>query len=290
MAQIRSLAELRGRNAEWAEQAVRAGASLPAKEAVEAGVVEALAEDTSALLGALDGRTVTLQGETRTLTTAGATVETVEPSLVTKLLAVLANPNVALLLMTIGFYGLIFELSSPGLGPGIPGAICLLLGLYSLNLLPVDYAGLALIGLGLALMAAEAVTPAFGVLGLGGAASFAIGAAILIDTDLPAYQISWGVVAAVTVISLLVVTLVLGAIWRTRARRAHSGASAMVGTTARVEDWSGRTGHVRAMGERWNATGPAGLDPGETVEIAAVEGLTLSVARARDTTATETLP
>jgi membrane protein implicated in regulation of membrane protease activity len=139
-------------------------------------------------------------------------------------------------------------------------------------------------------MAAEAVTPAFGVLGLGGAASFAIGAAMLIDTDLPAYQISWGVIAAVTVISLLVVTLVLGAIWRTRARRAHSGASAMVGTTARVEDWSGRTGHVRAMGERWNATGPAGLDPGETVEIAAVEGLTLSVARARDTTATETQP
>ena len=192
--------------------------------------------------------------------------------------------------MTIGFYGLIFELSSPGLGPGIPGAICLLLGLYALNLLPVDYAGLALVGLGLALMAGEAVTPAFGVLGLGGAASFAIGAAMLIDTDLPAYQISGGVIAGITALSLLIVILVLGAIWRTRARRPHTGASAMVGTAARVEDWSGDAGHVHAMGERWSASGPAGLAPGDTVEIVGVEALTLSVARMSDTAATERQP
>ncbi len=279
VAQIRSLAELRGRDADWAERAVREGASLSAEAAKAAGVVEIVADDLPALLAALDGREVALDGETRVLATAGARIETVEPSLITRLLGVLSNPNVALLLMTIGFYGLLFELSSPGLGPGIPGAICLLLGLYSLNLLPIDYAGLALIALGLALMAAEAVTPAFGVLGVGGAAAFAIGAAILIDTDAPQYQISEGVIAGITLMSLLVVTLVVGAVLATRRQRAHAGASAMIGLPARVEDWAGGQGHVRAHGERWRARGPQALAPGETVEIAALDGLTLTVRR-----------
>ena len=286
VAQIRSLAELRGRNGDWAERAVREGASLPASEARENNVIEFVAEDVTALLDALDGHEVTIGETTRALSTADARLETREPSLVTRILAILSNPNVALLLMTIGFYGLIFELSSPGLGPGIPGVICLLLGLYSLNLLPIDYAGLALIGLGLALMAAEAVTPAFGVLGLGGGASFAIGAAMLMNTDVPAYQISWGVIAGITILSMLVVTFVVGAIWRTRGKRDHAGAGAMIGTSARVEDWQAGQGHVRALGERWNATGPDDLHVGERVEIARVDGLTLSVARPAGATET----
>lgn len=284
VAQIRSLAELRGRNGDWAEKAVREGASLSATAAKAQDVVEFVAGDLDALLAALHGHQVTFGEETRSLSTEDARVEMVAPSLITQILGVLSNPNVALLLMTIGFYGLIFELSSPGLGPGIVGVICLTLGLYSLNLLPIDYAGLALIGVGLALMAAEAVTPAFGVLGVGGAVSFGIGAAILIDTDVPQYQISTGLIVGIALMSLLIVTLVVGAIVATRRKRVHTGASAMIGMSARVLDWSGDTGHVRAHGERWRARGPRDLEPGETVEIAALEGLTLTVRRKQSET------
>ncbi len=277
VAQIRSLAELRGRDADWAERAVRGGESLSAEAALERGVIEILAADMPALLEAADGREIALGERTLTLRTADARVITLEPSLVTKLLGILANPNVAILLMTLGFYGLLFELSSPGLGPGIPGAICLLLGLYALNLLPVDYAGLALVGLGLALMAAEAVTPSFGVLGIGGTLAFAIGAAVLIDTDIPAYQISWTLIAALAALSALFVTLVIGAILRTRGGPDMAGEAAMVGLPARVIDWEGARGHVHAHGERWIARGPDGLAPGTKVEIRAVDGLTLEV-------------
>lgn len=281
VAQIRSLAALRGRNADWAEKAVREAASLPARRALEEGVIEHVAADLPALLAAIDGRTVEIGDGTRTLSTADATVEVVEPSLVTELLGILANPNVALLLMTLGFYGIVFELSSPGLGPGIFGAICLLLGLYSLNLLPIDYAGLALVGLGLALMAAEAVTPSFGVLGLGGAVSFVMGAAILVDTDAPQYQIAWPVIGALAGVSLLFSLVVVGAIWRTGRGRARTGAEAMAGSAGRVMDWNGRAGHVWTHGERWSAVGPEGLEAGDAVEIAAMEGLTLRVRAAK---------
>jgi membrane-bound serine protease (ClpP class) len=281
VAQIRSLAELRGRNAEWAERAVREGVSLSAREALEAGVVELVVEDAPRLVEALDGRTVELADQTVTLKTAGARVETLEPSFVTQILRLLSNPNVALLLMTLGFYGLVFELSSPGLGPGIPGAISLLLGLYALNLLPLNYAGLALIGLGLALMAAEALTSSFGVLGVGGAVAFALGAAMLVDTDVPAYQISWGLILGVTLLSLLIVTFVVGAIVRTRRMGAHAGvgATGMVGAPGSVEDWQDGEGYVRAHGERWRASGPRGLKVGDPVEITEVRGLRLTVAR-----------
>ena len=280
VAQIRSLAELRGRNADWAEAAVREAATLTAEAARERGVIELVAEDLPALLAAADGREVTLRGgRAVTLETAGARVVELEPSLVTELLTILSNPNVALLLMTLGFYGLVFELANPGLGPGIPGAILLLLGLYALNLLPVDYAGLALLGLGLALMAAEAVTPTFGVLGLGGAAAFALGAAILVDTDVAAYQISPYAIAGAAGLSLLVVTLILGAVWRTRRAPLRTGARAMEGRPARVLDWSEGEGHVFAEGERWTARGPASLAEGERVEIDALDGLTLQVRR-----------
>lgn len=279
VAQIRSLAEMRGRNADWAEKAVREAASLSASAALERNVIEFVAGDVRALLDRMDGHTVTVGEEERILATADATVRRIEPSVVTRLLGVLSNPNVALLLMTIGFYGLIFELSSPGLGPGIPGAISLLLGLYALNMLPIDYAGLALIVFGLALMAAEAVTPAFGVLGVGGAVSFGIGATMLIDTDAAQYQISTGVIVTIALLSLLIVTLVVGAIWRTGRAPPQGGADAMVGASARVIDWRDGHGDVRAHGERWRARGPDDLSPGDTVEIVGVEGLTLILSR-----------
>ncbi len=279
VAQIRSLAELRGRDADWAEAAVREAATLTAKGALERDVIEIVANDLAALLAAADGREVSLGDRTVTLELSGAEVIELEPSLVTELLTIISNPNVALLMMTLGFYGIVFELANPGLGPGIPGVILLLLGLYALNLLPVDYAGLALLGLGLALMAAEAVTPSFGVLGLGGAAAFALGGTILVDTDVAAYQVSPYAIAGAAGLSLLILTLVLGAVWRTRGAAERSGAAAMVGRGARVLDWSEGEGHVFAEGERWTARGPNALEEGDRVEIAALDGLTLEVRR-----------
>lgn len=280
VAYIRSLAELRGRNAEWAERAVREAASLSADAALDENVIDLIARDQEALLDALDGRTVSVGDEARVLEVAGARVETVEPSVVTNILRILSNPNIALMMMALGFYGLVFELATPGLGPGIPGVILLVLGLYSLNQLPLDYAGLALVGLGLAAMAAEAVTPTFGVLGVGGAVAFALGAALLVDTDVAEFQVAWSVIGAISLVSLALMTLVLGYVIRTQ-RRGAAHQSAMLGATAHVVDWADGSGHVQSRGERWNAVGADDLSPGDEAEVAEVDGLTLTVRRAR---------
>jgi membrane-bound serine protease (ClpP class) len=288
VAYVRGLAELRGRNADWVERAVREAASVSAQEAFELGVVEVVARDLSDLLSQVDGRTVEAGGVERTLATAGKVVERIEPSTVTEILRILSNPNVALILMLIGVYGLIFEFANPGLGPGIVGAICLLLGLYSLNQLPVDYAGLALMGLGIAFMIAEAVTPAFGVLGIGGLAAFTIGAAMLVDTDVPAYQVSWTTIAVTAGLSFAVLSLLLRFVWRAHLRPVKSGRAEMIGAPAEVLDWSGGRGHVWTHSERWEATGPAGLAPGQQVRVADLDGLRLVVAEDRPDTEQET--
>ncbi len=224
---------------------------------------------------------MTVLGDERVLETASAPVEVIEVGAVTRLLAVISNPNVALVLMMIGIYGLIFEFMNPGLvGPGVIGAICLTLGLYALNQLPLDYAGLALIGLGLAFMVAEALSPSFGVLGFGGLIAFVLGSAMLVDTDVPAYQISWWLIAAMAAVSGVVLILLLGVSWRAY-RHAPTSREPMLGIAAEVIDWSGGTGHVHVAGERWNATGPADLSPGETVRVEAMDGLTLTVTRGR---------
>lgn len=275
---IRSLAELRGRNAEWAEKAVREAASLSASAAREQDVIEIVARDVDALLAELDGRTVTVNGVERTLETEGLRIERYDPGIVTQLLALLANPNVALILMMIGVYGLIFEFANPGgVGPGIIGAICLILGLYALNQLPLDYAGLGLILLGIALMVAEVFTPTFGVLGLGGLVAFVIGAAMLIDTDIPAFQLSWWVIAGVAAASAAFLVFVLGYAWRAHRHPVQSGAQQLVGSQARVVEWSGTEGHVWAHGERWRARGTRAFAPGQRVRILGLDGLTLRV-------------
>ena len=164
VALIRSLAELRGRNAEWAEKAVREAASISASEAREQGVIEIVATSMTDLMAQADGRTVEIGGTERTLDTEGIQLETFEPSALTEVLGILANPNVAFIFMLIGIYGLIFEFANPGtIGPGVIGVICLVIGLYSLNQLPLNYAGLTLLLLGLAFMVAEALTPTFGI-------------------------------------------------------------------------------------------------------------------------------
>lgn len=276
---IRSLADLRGRNGDWAERAVRAGEAISAREALELGVIEIIAVDVEDLLVQLDQRVVTIAGGSRTLATANARVERVEPSLFTRFLSVIANPNVALLLMMIGLYGMIYEFATPGsIGPGVIGAVCLVLGLYALNQLPLNYAGLTLIVLGIGLMAAEAFTPSFGALGIGGAIAFLIGAGMLIDTDIPQYQLSWGVVLAGLALTGGFVVIALGYTLRAHRRPVVTGREGLIGQRGEVISWAGDRGAVWAAGERWNAHGPQTLKPSAIVRVIAVEGLTLHVA------------
>jgi membrane-bound serine protease (ClpP class) len=283
---IRSLAELHGRNADWAEKAVREGASLSAEQALAEGVIELMAGDAATLIEKIDGREVTAGSARRTLATKGAVLEHLEPSFLTRTLSLLSDPNVAFLLLTIGIYGLIFEFSNPGsIGPGVIGAICLVLGLYALHQLPLDYAGLALLVLGIAFMVAEAVTPSLGVLGIGGLVAFIVGAAMLIDTDLPAYQLSWWAIGGAAAVNGLLLVFLLGYLLRAYRRRGPAEGSGLIGAQATVLDWSAATenrgeGHVWVHGERWAARGDPGLAPGQPVRVQALEGLTLVVGHA----------
>lgn len=275
---IRSLAELRGRNADWAEKAVRQAASLSSAAALEANVIDLVARDIEELLAGLDGRSTSVLGQDRMLSAEGLPVEHIEMDTLSRVLAILSNPNVALILMMVGVYGIIFEFWNPGaLVPGVVGAISLTLGLYALNQLPLNYAGLTLIGLGIAFMVAEAFAPSFGILGLGGLCAFVLGSAMLIDTDFPGFQVSWWVIGSMAGLSALVLVVLLG--WTMRAYR-HApaiGSSPMQGKTATVIDWSGSRGSVWAEGERWQAEGMTGLSPGDAVLVRAMSGLTLQV-------------
>jgi membrane-bound serine protease (ClpP class) len=283
IAYIRALAELRDRNADWAEQAVREGASLSSREAEQRKVIDYVAANIADALTKAHGRVVTVNDAKVTIDTSNLTVEHFEPDWRNRLLAALANPNVALILMMIGIYGLLFEFMHPGaVAPGTIGAICLLIGLYALQALPINYAGLALIVLGLALMVAEAFTPSFGVLGIGGAISFVLGATILIDTDLPGIEVSLTVVGGLAAAALAFSALVLRLAFAARRRAVASGAEEMIGTLAVVQDWSGTAGHVFTHGERWRATADQPLAPNEQVRVAEIDGLTLKVSPAPD--------
>jgi membrane-bound serine protease (ClpP class) len=278
VAYIRSLADLRHRNADWAESAVRQAASLTASAAVEAHVVDFIVPDLDALLERADGMTVTVGDAQVTIATRGVGIKREPPGWRTRLLAVITNPNVALILMMIGVYGIIFEMLHPGtVLPGTVGAISLLLGLYALAVLPIDYAGLGLILLGLALMTAEAFAPSFGALGIGGAAAFAFGAAILVETDAPGYSISYPVIAALVIVSLGFFLIVLRAVFRSRRARVVTGHEEMIGARAEVQDWADGRGHVLVRGERWRAVSSAQFAAGESVRVRRIDGLTLDV-------------
>jgi membrane-bound serine protease (ClpP class) len=278
VAYIRGLAALRGRNADWAEATVREAANLPAAEALERNVIDLVAADLDELLQALDGRTIAVEGGTVTLALAGATVTTVEPGWRDELLAVLTNPNVAYLLLMLGLYGLILEFYSPGIGAGIAGVICLLLGAYALQMLPVNYAGLALLVVGIGLMVAEVVTPTVGVLGIGGLISFVAGSVILFDSDLPGYRVSIPIVAATAVASALVFSIGIGSAMRARRLRVSTGREAMIGASAvALEDFAER-GNVRAFSENWQARSALPVRKGDRLRVTGIEGLVLSVA------------
>jgi membrane-bound serine protease (ClpP class) len=274
VAYIRGLAELRGRNADWAEKAVREGASLPAREALKLQVIDAMATDLPALLKTLDGRVVDKQE----LETADAQIRRIEVDWRTKALGVITNPSVAYLLILVGIYALIFEFMNPGLVvPGVVGAISLLLALYALHLLPVNYAGLALILLGIALMAAEAFVPAFGALGIGGLAAFVLGSILLIDpdTELPQFRIPYALIAGVAVASAGFLVVVLGMLARSRKRAVVSGREYLIGAAAEaLEDFEGE-GWARVQGERWKVRAAQPVRHGERLRVTGVHELVL---------------
>jgi membrane-bound serine protease (ClpP class) len=277
---IRSLAELRGRNADWAEAAVREGASLSADAAIQQRVVDIVAEDLSSLLQQLDGRSISIAGAKRSLNTSDMALIEIEPDWLTQVLATITNPNIALILMMVGIYGLFFEFMNPSTFiSGVIGAISLLLGLYALAVLPVDFVGVALILLGLALMAGEAFAPSFGILGIGGLASFVFGAAILFDTDVPAFKVDWSIIAALAVFSAGLMTAVARLGIQSRRGAVETGLQEMIGARGRVLDWNEGAGHVFVRSERWNAVGPHSLQAGEGVAVLSVNGLTLEVAQ-----------
>lgn len=285
-AYIRGLAQLRGRNADWAERAVREAASLPAEEALKLRVIDYLAPDSEALMRQLDGKKVTVLGRERQLHTGGATLARLEPDWRVRLLSTITSPTIALLLLTVGVYGLVFEFISPGaVAPGVVGGICLLLALYGLQLLPVNYTGLALILLALLLMVAEAFLPSFGVLGIGGVAAFVAGALMLIDTDLPGYGLPPALIAAVAVASALLLGALATVALKTRRRPRMAGLDDMVGGIAEVEAAPG-TSHgswVRLRGETWRVASPVPLRRGQRVRVVARHGLLLDVVPIDDT-------
>lgn len=278
VAYIRGLAELRGRNADWAELAVREAASLTGSEALELDVIDLLAGTLEELLAAVDGREVNTARGAVTLATAGAQVEEIEPDWRNRLLATITNPNIAYLLLIIGLYGLLLEGYNPGaLVPGVVGAISLLLAAYALQMLPVNYVGLALVLLGIILIVAETFVPSFGVLGIGGIVALTIGGIILMDTDVPGFGVSKTLVGGVSLMAggALLATLML--LMRSRRRPVQTGKEQIVGGYGvAVADFE-TSGLVRMHGELWNAKATAAVRAGQRVRITAIDGLTLTV-------------
>ena len=275
---IRGLAERHGRNADWAEKAVTEAATLTATEALENNVIDFIASDRADLLAQLDGHEVDVAGTATTLATANAVVEEFEPNWRIRLLNVISNPEIVLLLGLIGLYGLMYEGWNPGaIVPGVVGAICLLLAAYALQIIPVNYAGLGLILIGVALIVAEAYAPSFGALGIGGIAAFVFGAIIMFDTDVPGFGISYVFVFGIAFVFAVLVVWLLSYLLRFRRRGAVSGLESTVGEIAvALEDFSG-TGKVWLEGEAWKAQSELPIHKDQEVVVRSVDGLVLVV-------------
>ncbi len=283
-AYIRGLAQLRGRNQDWAERAVREAVSLSAREAVDQRVVDLVARDVPDLMRQLDGRTINTAAGDQRLATTSAPIVTLEPDWRSHFLSVITDPNVALILLMIGMYGLFFEFANPGFVlPGVAGAISLLIGLFALQLLPINYVGLGLVFLGISFLIAEAFLPTFGTLGFGGIVAFAIGALMLIDTDVPGYGIPIPLIAALTLFSALFIFAVSGVALKARRRPVVTGSEAIIGSIGVVldedlpPDDSAGTGWARVHGERWRVKSGEPLTAGSQVRVTGRRGLLLTV-------------
>lgn len=278
IAYIRSLADLRGRNADWAEKAVREAASLPANEAVKQKVVDLLADNLDDLLRKVDGRRVNALGKDIRLHTVGAERENIEPDWRTRLLSVITDPNVAYILMLLGIYGLFFELWNPGFVlPGVIGGISLLLALFAFQVLPVSYAGLGLIILGMSFMIAEAFLPSFGALGLGGIIAFVAGSVMLLNTEVPGFGISWWLIGTLALISLGFFLGVVTLVVRARRRPIVSGREEMLNSVGEATTTFDGEGRVRIHSEDWAARSSSRILRGQRVRVTGMEGLTLLV-------------
>ena len=280
LAMLRSLAQLRGRNAAWAEKAVRDAATLTAVEAQKEGVVELVADSLNDLLAQADGRKVMVAGVETTWRTRNAEIIAVAPDWRTKALSAISDPNIAFLLMLIGFYGLILEFWNPGsFAPGVIGAISLIVGLTALTALPVNYGALGLLMLGILLMVGEAFTPGIGALGIGGLAAFIVGGLFLFeggDTDIEFAVSRWLIFGSAIATAGMIVTIG-GAAWSARKRKPVTGSEEMIGMRGEVVGWSDVRGSGRVHGEIWSARADQPLQVNEIVRVVGREGLTLIV-------------
>jgi membrane-bound serine protease (ClpP class) len=278
VAYIRGLAQMRGRNVEWAEKAVREAVSLPAEEAVKLKVVDLMANDVTDLLDKINGRKLEMKGRTVELETKGAVVKPVEPDWRNRLLSVITDPTIIPILMLLGVMGLLYELLNPGFVlPGVIGGICLLLGLYAVQVLPVNYAGLALILLGILFMIGEAFAPSFGALGIGGAIAFVVGSIMLIDTELEGYGVSWPVIITVAVVGAVVFGGVATLALKARNRNIVTGQEEMLQSVGEALESFKTEGRVRVHSEDWSARSNAPIKRGQKVKVIGMEGLVLIV-------------
>jgi len=278
-AYIRGLAQLRGRNAEWAEKAVREAVSLSAEEARRIGVIDIIASDTDDLMRKLDGREVRISDDlTATLHTQDIELVVIQPDWRNRFLATITSPSIAYILMLIGIYGLLLEFYNPGTFiPGIAGAISLLTALYAFQMLPINYVGVALILLGIALVIAELFVTSYGILGVGGAIAFIVGSVMLMDTDIPEFRLPWGLIAGVSVVSIGSALAIVGMAIKARGRRVVSGAEQMVGAEGEALEDLDATGWVRVHGENWKAVTKSPIRQGQKVQVTGIRGLELSV-------------
>ncbi len=284
-AYIRGLAQLRGRNVEWAEKAVREAVSLSAEEAKSTGVIDMVATDMDDLLGKLDGYVVKVsENESIVLRTADIAIVEIAPDWRNRFLGTITSPSVAYILMLIGFYGLLLEFYNPGTFiPGVAGAICLLMALYAFQMLPVNYVGVALIVLGIAFVIAEIFVSSFGALGAGGTIAFVVGSVMLMDTDVPEFRLPLGLIAGVSVVSLGFLVAIVVMALKARRRPVVSGVEAMLGSSGEViDDFDGK-GWVRAHSENWKAISRSPLQRGQKVTVTEVNGLELSVVATSET-------
>ena len=280
VAYIRSLAELRGRNADWAEESVRKGVNLPSAEALEQGVIDMVAQTLDDLIEQVDGQDYeTPSGDIETLVIESPTVETVTPDWRVQLLAVITNPSVAVLLISLGSLALVAEFYTGTGVAGVVGAICLLVAAYGMQMLPINYAGLALLILGIALMIAEFFTPTVGIFGFGGAVAFIFGGIFLLDTDVPGFDVSIGLLVGVALVMLIMVSIISGAAVKSWRSKVVSGTSSMIGEQVSAQDdmTAGKKGKVVYHGEVWDAVCASNVAKGTPLRVTAVDGLTLSV-------------
>jgi membrane-bound serine protease (ClpP class) len=278
VAYIRGLAAMRGRNADWAEKAVREAASVQAEDALRQRVIDLIAADSAELLKKLDGRKVNVLGQDIALQTSDAAVEVIAPDWRSEFLGAIANPNIAYILLLVGLYGIAAEFMNPGsIVPGTIGAICFLLAVYAFQLLPVNHAGIALIVLGLGLMIAEAFAPSFGILGIGGISAFVFGSIVLIDSEAPGFGINKGLIGGFAFSSAAFFIFVLGMVIKARRQPVVSGREEMLGEIGEALEGFDETGWVRVHGETWRARTVHPLHKYDKVRITAIDGLMLSV-------------